>query len=159
MEELEVGVITAIAASAGCNVVGRSVFDDGIDLDLRHSLPNQELLSLRLQLKAVTGGWNAEKTQISAKVPVSRYDEYRLTNVSVHSIVVIMDVPSNMDDWLDCSGLNSEIRHKCYWVSLQGRGAFTGSGAIVTVNASSSSLFDDQALCEIMARIRAGGKP
>ena len=158
MEELELGVITAIAASAGCNI-GGFLFDDGIDVDLRHSLPGKEQVSLRLQLKAVTGGWNTSRTRISAKVALARFDLYRLPNVSVHTIVVIMDVPPNMDDWVDFSGENSEIRHKCYWVSLLGNDQFKGEGDKVTVSAESASLFDDQTLCEIVARIRAGRTP
>lgn len=156
MELFQLSVVQGVAAAAGCNV-GAPMIDNGFDLDLTHELPNEEDVMLRVQLKAVTAGWNADRTRISATMSRQRYDRMRRANPSLHSVVVIMDLPSEQAHWSWSHHPYTVARHCCYWVSLEG--AKERQGDTVTVSAAATNVFDDVALCQIMARIRAGGAP
>ncbi len=158
MEMFQSSIVDAIAAAAGCNV-GVPRIDNGIDVDITHELPHEEDATLRVQLKAVTSGWNTHRTAISAKLSRARYDRLRRSNPSRHSIVVIMDLPQNQADWIRTSAPYTLAKHGCYWVNLAGASAFTGAGDIVSVSAPATNVFDDLALCQIMAKIRNGGAP
>lgn len=157
MESFQVGVVQAIAAAAGCNV-SAPIIDNGIDVDIWHELPGDDDALLRVQLKAVTGGWNAARDLVSAQMSRKRFDQMRRAG-SYSSIVVVMDLPADPADWAWSHGSHTELRHDSYWVSLRGEAARPGESAKVSVSAPATNVFDDVALCQIMARIRAGGHP
>lgn len=156
MELFQCSLVQAIAAAAGCNV-SSPMIDNGIDLDLTHELPDEEDVMLRVQLKAVTGGWNADRTRISTTMTKQRYDRMRRSNPSLHSVVIIMDLPGDQAEWLWSKHPFTVAKHCCYWVSLEG--APQRPGDSVTVSAPAANIFDDAVLCQIMARLRAGGAP
>lgn len=158
MEMFQLSIVEATAAAAGCNVSVPKI-DNGIDIDIWHELPNDEEVPLRVQLKAVAAGWNKSRTAISAKLTRKRYDQLRLANPSKRRILVIMDLPASQADWIKHRSPYTIAKHGCYWVNLAGAHAFQGKGDVVTVSAPATNVFDDVALCHIMARIRAGGAP
>jgi len=172
MELFQCSVVRAVAATAGCNVSER-VFDDGIDLHIYHFLdgrkkvvdphekpaPGRDEITLQVQLKAVTNGWKADGTAIKARMSRKRYDEFRCPNPSVHSIVVIMDMPREQADWSRVTPPYTLMKHCLYWVNLGGSTDSPGHGKVVAVSAPATNVFDDVALCSMMARIRAGGRP
>ena len=77
--------------------------------------------------------------------------------VSVHKILVVMLVPRGQEQWLRVGHDRMELRHCCYWANLAGH-PVTGRHR-TTVRISTARIFDDRALCEIMARVGAGGRP
>lgn len=161
MEQFQTSIIRAIAATAGCNVSVPEI-DNGIDMQLTHSLQDEEDATLNLQLKAVSNGWNTSHTAITAKMTRKRFERMSRPNPSLNSIVVIMDLPANQEDWLEINQSSSPFthaRHCCYWVNLAGAAAPSGTGDIVTVTAPVTNIFDDQSLCVMMDKIRAGGAP
>lgn len=159
-EQLQVGLVEAIAAAAGCNVAKYNI-DDGIDMSLTHAcLEKQEICGpLHIQLKATSrkDRWDSERTRISVKLSHNRYDQLRIVNSSYPQIIVIMDVDPDIDNWYQVDNDLSVIRYRCYWVSIQGQGDVPG-GNDVTVSAPRSQVFDDAALCTIFGKIRAGEK-
>lgn len=158
MEMFQLSIVEATAAAAGCNVSAPRI-DNGIDIDIWHELPADEEVTLRVQLKAVAAGWNKGRTAISAKLSRKRYDYLRLANPSRKRILVVMDLPSSQADWIKHRSPYTLAKHACYWVNLAGAQAFQGKGDTVTVSAPSANVFDDVAICRMMARIRAGGAP
>lgn len=156
MEMFEFSVVQAFAAAAGCNVSEPRI-DNGIDLDIYHEMPNEDDATLRVQLKAVSSGWNASRSRISARLSRLRYDKMRRVGTQIPSLVIIMDLPADMSEWTWSKHPYTALRHCCYWVSLEGQPE--RAGAEVTVSAPATNVFDDEALCRIMARIRAGGRP
>jgi hypothetical protein len=157
MEQYQFGVIQAIASAAGCNV-SATFIDNGIDMDIWHELPGDDEVPLRVQLKAVTNGWNVSRTLVSASMSRKRFDQMRRGG-SLDSIVVVMDLPSAQEDWAWSQGTHTELRHDSYWLNLRGAAAQQGTSKTVTVSAPVSNVFDDVALCQMMARIRAGSHP
>lgn len=150
-EEIQRGAINAIAAAAGCNTMVPAV-DEGDDVILSYQAAgSEEMKMLGLQLKATSARdrWNAEHTEITALLSRQRYDKYRSTAVTFPKIIVIMDLPESIDDWVDISTDRMGLG-KNYWVSIAGFPERNNAGRIA-VRASVDNVFDDAALCGIMS--------
>ncbi|CAM5729304.1 hypothetical protein SBADM41S_12167 [Streptomyces badius] len=76
--------------------------------------------------------------------------------MTVHKILVVMIVPRSRDDWLHAGPGGLDLRHCCYWTNLAGHAATAGTAPL---RIPTSRIFDDRALCDIMARVGAGGRP
>lgn len=149
-EEIQRGAINAIAAAAGCNTMVPAI-DEGDDVILSYQAAgSEEMKMLGLQLKATSARnrWNAQHTEITAHLSRQRYDKYRSTNVTFPKIIVIMDLPESVDDWVDISPERMGVG-KNYWVSIAGFPEKNRTGQIA-VRASADNVFDDAALCGIM---------
>ncbi|TLP70685.1 DUF4365 domain-containing protein [Nesterenkonia sphaerica] len=157
MEAFQGGTISAIAASAGCKVNGWNI-DDGIDFTLVHNIAG-ERMPLDVQLKATTVGWNASKTALSVRMSRRRYDEMRNLGKGIPGILVTMDLPEDQAQWAQVTPPETILRHSLYWTPMRGAKSIPGSSETVTVSVPSSMVFDDHILCQIMARLRAGGFP
>ncbi len=72
-------------------------------------------------------------------------------------ILVVMLLPRQVDRWLEARPDALEVRHCCYWLNLAGH-PVTGRRR-TNVRVPVAKVFDDRALCEIMARVGAGGSP
>jgi hypothetical protein len=160
MEQFQIGYIGAIAAAAGCNIVGTPSIDEGIDLVLSHR-SDQHLRSgavyLEMQLKSTTQFAGQSTAHVSSNMRADRYAEFTSDDPSMNRIVVVMSVPADPASWLQATHQHLSLKHCCYWVNL--RGAPASTAARPTFNASKSNIFDDVALCGIMERIGQGGQP
>ncbi|AXI80684.1 DUF4365 domain-containing protein [Peterkaempfera bronchialis] len=160
METLQVGYLHAVAAAAGCSL-SQPFPDNGIDWHLSHGSAAHaadDEVTIKVQLKA---------TQQTAPCPAGPYFSFTLDNdhlrklarsrVAVHRILVVMLLPRSVDDWLLARPDRLELRHCCYWVNLAGH-PVTGKRR-TNVRIPTERVFDDRALCAIMARVGAGGSP
>ncbi len=154
------GYLHAVAAAAGCTL-SQPFPDNGIDWHVSHSAPGHT--------------WTTRSPSRSSSRPPTRYhpnppapafsftlDNAHLaklarTPVAVHKILVVMLVPRTQDDWLRAHHDRLDLRHCCYWTNLAGHPA-TGRHR-TTVRIPTTRIFDDRALCAIMARVGAGGRP
>jgi len=160
METLQVGYLHAVAAAAGCSLA-QPFPDNGIDWHLSHSSRAHTVddeVTIKVQLKSTY--------QVAPHPPGPTFaftlDNEHLAKlarspVSVHKILVVMLVPRTQSEWLRASHDRLELRHCCYWINLAGHAA-TGRHK-TTVRIPTARIFDDRALCEIMARVGAGGRP
>ncbi|MFE6934146.1 DUF4365 domain-containing protein [Streptomyces sp. NPDC057699] len=160
METLQVGYLHAVAAAAGCSL-SQPFPDNGIDWHVSHGAPGHTVddeVTIKVQLKCTY--------QIPPHPPGAAFsftlDNAHLvklarTPVSVHKILVVMLVPRSQDDWLRAGHEGLDLRHCCYWTNLAGH-PVTGRHR-TTVRIPTSRIFDDRALCDIMARVGAGGRP
>ncbi|MEU2254445.1 DUF4365 domain-containing protein [Nocardia xishanensis] len=159
MEAFQEAYVRAVAAAAGCVVVGRPEIDEGVDIILSHT-SNQHRAGkarLEIQMKATATALSADGSSISARIGRNRYDYFRTDDPAVSKIVVIMHIPRLQDDWLYLTDDALMLRHRSYWVSLHGYPATTTDS--VTVAAPCSNKFDDIALCEMMEKVGRGGRP
>ncbi|WP_028797321.1 DUF4365 domain-containing protein [Streptomyces purpureus] len=160
METLQVGYLHAVAAAAGCSLA-QPFPDNGIDWHVSHSAPGHTVddeVTIKVQLKCTY--------QIAPHPPGAAFS-FTLDNdhlvklarspVSVHKILVVMLVPRTRDEWLRAGHDRLDLRHCCYWINLAGH-PVTGRRR-TTVRIPTSRIFDDRALCEIMARVGVGGRP
>ncbi|MDX3077241.1 DUF4365 domain-containing protein [Streptomyces sp. MI02-7b] len=160
METLQVGYLHAVAAAAGCSLA-QPFPDNGIDWHISHSSRGHDIddeVTIKVQLKCTY--------QVAPRPPGPTF-AFTLENehlvklarspVSVHKILVVMLVPRTQEDWLRAGHDRLELRHCCYWTNLAGH-AVTGKRK-TTVRIPTARIFDDRALCEIMTRVGAGGRP
>nr|WP_169746803.1 DUF4365 domain-containing protein [Demequina gelatinilytica] len=148
--------MTAVAAAAGCNV-WTSSFDDGVDMLLEHKRPGQKECRIQLQLKATSSEKMITSTSVSAYMSEKRWDEFRDPDPYEPRIVVVMALPDDQGEWAFATHDAFELRHCAYWVNIAGEPAASSSRPIVT--APRANVFDDVAVCKMMAKIRAGGAP
>ncbi|MGV9250401.1 DUF4365 domain-containing protein [Streptomyces sp. NPDC003697] len=177
METLQVGYLHAVAAAAGCSL-SQPFPDNGIDWHVSHSAPGHTVddeVTIKVQLKCTY----QLAPDAPARLPVpgerpappsprlGRFFSFTLDNdhlaklartpVSVHRILVVMIVPRLQEQWLRAGHDRLDLRHCCYWINLAGH-PITGRHR-TTVRIPTSRIFDDRALCEIMARVGTGGRP
>lgn len=160
METLQVAYLHAVAAAAGCSL-SQPFPDNGIDWHVSHGsrthLVDDEV-TVKIQLKA---------TQQIAPAPTAPWFGFTLDNdhlrklardrVAVPKILVVMLLPRSVEQWLSARPDALELRHCCYWVNLAGH-PVTGRHR-TNVRVPTAKVFDDRALCDIMARVGAGGSP
>ncbi|MEU8758371.1 DUF4365 domain-containing protein [Streptomyces sp. NPDC048659] len=162
METLQVGYLHAVAAAAGCSL-SQPFPDNGIDWHVSHGAPGHTVddeVTIKVQLKCTyqlpprtPGGPPA----FSFTLDNEHLVKLARTPVAVHKILVVMLVPRDREDWLRAGHDRLDLRHCCYWINLAGH-PVTGRRR-TTVRVPTTRIFDDRALCEIMARVGVGGSP
>jgi hypothetical protein len=159
MEAYQASYVRAVAAAAGC-VIGNLEIDEGIDITLRHTSAvhtiQGNIARLEVQLKATTT-FNPHAQSLSVKMKGSRYNELVVAGPHVPAILVALAMPSDPADWTIASHESLAIHHCAYWVNLAGRSETTAEEK--TVQVSKAQIFNDVALCQMMARIGAGDAP
>ncbi|MFE5855278.1 DUF4365 domain-containing protein [Streptomyces sp. NPDC056500] len=163
METLQVAYLHAVAAAAGCSL-SQPFPDNGIDWHVSHGSPDHSVddeVTIKVQLKstyqlAPHPGF-AQRPDFPFTLNNDHLVKLARTPVSVHKILVVMLVPRTQDDWLRADHDRLDLRHCCYWTNLAGH-PVTGRHK-TTVRVPTSRIFDDRALCEIMTRVGAGGRP
>ncbi|MCQ8772151.1 DUF4365 domain-containing protein [Streptomyces telluris] len=182
METLQIGYLHAVAAAAGCSLA-QPFPDHGIDWHISHTAPGHAVddeVTIKVQLKCTYQLGPRPAVQPPPRAPAAEHpaapvvpaapaptfaftlDNDHLaklarTPVAVHKILVVMIVPRSRDDWLRAGHDSLHLRHCCYWTNLAGH-PVTGRRR-TTVRIPATRVFDDRALCEIMTRVGAGGRP
>ncbi|MCK5926962.1 MAG: DUF4365 domain-containing protein [Nocardioides sp.] len=162
MERLQAAYVRAVAASAGCNIVGEPEIDEGIDVMLSHNSVYHSAISdgtarLEIQLKATASPANICTNHIKASLSRERYDYFASANPSLHRIVIAMAMPKNQAHWTYSRPKGLSVHYQAYWVNLAGAPPATTDS--VSIKVPRTQPFDDIALCDMMERIGQGGKP
>ncbi|WP_042389962.1 DUF4365 domain-containing protein [Streptacidiphilus melanogenes] len=160
METMQVGYLHAVAAAAGCALA--SPFpDNGIDWHLSHGSPlhiEDDEVTIKVQLKCTYQiAPNPGGPSFGFTLDNEHLRKLAHPRVAVHKILVVMLVPREVDRWLLAQPDRLELRHCCYWVNLAGH-PVTGRRR-TNVRIPTQQVFDDRALCAIMARVGAGERP
>ncbi|MET9955944.1 DUF4365 domain-containing protein [Streptomyces sp. NPDC006339] len=163
METLQVGYLHAVAAAAGCSL-SQPFPDNGIDWHVSHSAPGHTIddeVTIKVQLKCTyqlpPRQVGSDAGEFSFTLDNEHLVKLARSPVAVHKILVVMLVPRDREDWLRAGHDRLDLRHCCYWINLAGH-PVTGRHR-TTVRISTARIFDDRALCEIMARVGVGGRP
>lgn len=160
METLQVGYLHAVAAAAGCSLA-QPFPDNGIDWHVSHSSRAHAVddeVTIKVQLKSTYQvAPHPQGPSFGFTLDNDHLAKLARTPASVHKILVVMLVPRTQEEWLRASHDRLELRHCCYWINLAGH-AVTGRRK-TTVRIPTARIFDDRALCEIMTRVGAGGRP
>lgn len=157
-ETFQRSYLEAIVAAAGC-ILFEAKVDDGIDAIIKHrSTKHQNDVDqwLQIQLKATGSGTPGPNGTVKAQFRKKRFELFATPTPTMHKIVVIMLQPPVVDDWMKASHENLKLMHCSYWVNIAGE---TTTANDPYVHAPRTNIFDDRALCDIMARIGQGGAP
>lgn len=116
-ERLSVGVVTLIAARAGCEIIEYKV--DRTSRDLTISPIAGAPVSIDVQLKSTVNLVHANNL-VKFDLDVKNYNDLRKTDVAVARILVVVDLHGDPARWVRMTS-NHTIFDKCaYWLSLYG---------------------------------------
>jgi hypothetical protein len=158
-EQFSRAYVKALAAVTGFAWSVPSVDDDSVDLILSKKGGNGTCLSPRLepQLKCTSDPAPTEP-EFSFSLKMKNYNELRLKRVMVPRILVVVFVPTELNDWLKHSETELAMRRCAYWFSLRGMPVSTNAIS-QTVRMQKSQTFNVDSLDQIMQRISEGGLP
>jgi hypothetical protein len=134
MESFNAAYVSSMAAHAGLKTAKTDIDDDSVDLMLVGSGFTGRIRNpqLHLQLKSTTAP-NIAGDMLKFPLKIKNYNDLRDSLVLSPQYLVVMVMPSPVDEWLvhgtDCMTLHN----CCYWLSLKGAGHTTNETS-VTVN-------------------------
>lgn len=151
-EEFSYGYIQLIASSSGFSVekAGRPRDNSGIDITIIAPGELEDIDSPRLdvQVKCTTV---AKETQsfIKYALKVKNYNKLIQRKSFVPQILIIVLVPSNIDNWLKISEQETLMKKCGYWISLRGQQP-TSNTKRVTVEIPRENLLTPETISNLM---------
>lgn len=148
--------IKAICATAGCGVESVGLDNDKIDYLVRSRVQGKVLNKpqVDVQAKCRMNGM-ASSDPISYSLDLETYDNLRDVKVCIPRILVLVQVPASIEEWVAQSENFLSLQHCAYWVSLKGMGPSTNATS-QTVHIPRKNLFGVQALQTMMTKIADG---
>jgi hypothetical protein len=160
-EQFSIAYVHALASKHGYNIGSRKVDDQSVDLELIGYEQGQAIVSpqLHLQLKCTESPTfiNQQKV-ISYQLEEKNYNDLRKKKQVPH-ILVLLHVPTTVDDWLDETPYHLLMRYCAYWVSLAGEPDLATGQKSKNVHIPTTNMFHGNALKDIMRRIADGELP
>lgn len=150
-EDFSFSYVWAIAASAGVVFEPARVDRNSVDarlraLDSTHTSAPQ----IEVQMKC-TSTPDRDDAHLKFPLPVKNYNDLR-ARVIVPRVLIVVVVPSQNVDWIRFDGEHSStLQHCAYWHSLRGLPS-TDNSSTVTVSIPRHSIFDRNALLEMINR-------
>ena len=151
---LHAACFTALAAAAGLNA-NELAQDQGVDFNVRayRNIGGQRIpvgLVVPIQLKATTR-WqrkNGKNGYISIDLKVEDYN--KLAQSTPPTILVVMLLPQEHDQWTDFTLQHTLIRHCCYWSII--KETVSKNQSSVRVHIPESNFLTPAALLDIANR-------
>lgn len=145
--------LLAAASVAGCSVSRPRPDDDSIDWTLSCKLPRRPKLDVQMKTTSTDAG-NGDAIRYPLKK--KNYNDLILTNFLAPRILVLVTLPTNMEDWLLLTAEQLVLRRCGYWVSLAGEPQ-RDNETLVTVAVPRRNLLTPEAVRQIMRTIDEGG--
>ena len=145
--------LQAVAAAAGFGVQpGTKPDDQSVDVSVSSKI--QGLVTnprLDVQLKA-TAVDSVAVTDFSFSLKQKNYDDLRDVKRAVPKILVVIQVPLDVDTWVNHQTGHMELLYRGWWMKLQGFPA-NDNEYTTTVTIPAAQVFTPSALRDIMNRI------
>jgi hypothetical protein len=154
MECLSRAYVQAVAAYAGFQVSKPDVDDDSIDGIIMSRIGKRP--RIEFQLKA-TSQDVLKVDHVAFPLPIKNYDDLRVETITARILIVLV-MPENEVEWLECSQDALSLRRCAYWHTLSGKPE-TSNSTTVTVHLPRSQMFTPDGLTAMMRRIQAGTMP
>jgi hypothetical protein len=147
-ERLSLGVVTLVAARAGCEVCEIKV--DRMSRDVRISPIAGAPVQIDAQLKSTVNLIDAGEV-LKFDLDVGNYNHLRATQVGNAQILIVVDLHEANESWLSASPDELVFRKCAYWVSLYDAPATTNQRRI-RIDIPKGQVFSHTALEHIMTR-------
>jgi Domain of unknown function (DUF4365) len=158
--QFSLAYVQAVSSVAGFFVqnADRGFDKDGIDMTVlkRGDMGQMTSTRLDLQVKSYTG--EAQGDPWLYDLDVKSYRELSAIDYQVPRVLVVVRVPSNVQDWTAHSEEQLVLRRCGYWHSLRGA-APTSNTATTRIPISRAHLFDAAGLTSLMQRVAEGIGP
>ena len=155
MEQFSLAYIRAVAAQAGYRIgVAEPDWDsmDGVLISDTGRRPRIEF-----QAKATGRDIFTRDGNLSFPLDVGNYNNLRVPTPIIPRILIVVLVPSDIDDWLSQSESELCLRRCAYWTSLEGYQAVPNSST-VNITIPANRIFNREQL-DSMMESADGGEP
>jgi hypothetical protein len=126
-ERLSVGVVTLIAARAGCEVCEYKV--DRTSRDLTITPVAGAPVSIDVQLKSTVNLVHTGQT-VKFDLDIKNYNDLRQTQVGTARILIVVDLHTTKNRWLRSTERHLVFDRCAYWLSLYGAPATTNKKTV-----------------------------
>ena len=155
-EQFSIAYVRAVIAAAGYNVYKMEVDEDSVDLGIAATasldLPLRPRLDLQLKCTAAEGVLDDEFIHFPLKV--KNYGDLSNIGLVPQALVVVL-VPTEVEDWLTQTEEQLVLRRCAYWLSLLGHSPVNNTES-VTVRIPRAQQFTPLAVQDMMRRINDG---
>ena len=151
-EALSCVYVRAIVARAGYTTSTPSPDRDGVDLQIQAGGAMRPALDL--QLKATVNLERRGDSHVRYRLKRRNYDLLRI-ETQTPRLLVVLDLPNDSELWMTVTTDELVLRHRAYWLSLQGREETTNEVSI-TVKIPKGNLFNVEGLRCLMEQSRGG---
>ena len=151
-EALSCVYVRAIAARAGYTTSKLSLDRDGVDLQIQAG--GEMRPALDLQLKATVNLERRDDGHVHFPLKRRNYDLLRM-ETQTPRLLVVLDLPKDEARWMTVTEDELVLRHRAYWLNLQGREE-TENKASITVAIPKGNLFYVESLRCLMEQSRGG---
>ncbi len=125
--ELSYAYLHAVAAKAGMSCKQGDRHDDGAGVDAEinyRGLTSHEYLrhiQLNIQLKATIKDGGSYTDHMSYFMQgVKRFEKLRVNDSEIYKILVVLFLPTDSSEWLNCSPDELILKKAAYWTCLYG---------------------------------------
>lgn len=149
-ERLSVGVVTLVAARAGCEVNETKVDRVSKDVTITPIAGDGAGVSIDAQLKATVNLIDAGE-HYKFDLDVKKYNDLRKKDVGNARILVVLKLHDSADNWLKISPNDIVLNHCAYWLSLYAAPP-TQNGTKIRVSIPKVQVFSPDGLTDIISR-------
>ena len=151
-ELISIAYAHAVASRAGYVTAVYEKDNDGIDMRIQAGGLMRP--GIELQLKATINLNAASDGSYRFELPVRNYDLLRIPTQTPR-LLVVLDLPTDREQWMTITDDSLIIRHRAYWVNLFGYEE-TSNTRSITVQIPPQNVFDVQSLRNLMELSRQG---
>jgi hypothetical protein len=150
----------AVASVAGFFVqnAGRGFDKDGVDMTVLERGTRRATTSTRLDLQVKSYTGEAQGDPWAYDLGVKAYRDLIPIDYQVPRVLVVVRVPSDVQEWMTHSEDQLVLRRCGYWLSLRGA-APTLNTSTIRVQISRANLFDAAGLTILMKEVAEGAAP
>ena len=145
-EALSCIYVRAVAARAGYTTSAPSPDRDSVDLQIQAGGTMRPALDL--QLKATVNLERQDDAHVRFPLKRRNYDQLRM-ETQVPRLLVVLDLPKDENLWMTITADELVLRHRAYWLNLQGREE-TSNKVSITVAIPEGNLFHVESLRRLM---------
>jgi len=155
--QFSIAYVQAVASVAGffVQITGRGFDKDGIDMTVLERGIRWATTSTRLDLQVKSYTGEAQGAPWPYDLDVKTYRDLIPTNYQVPRVLVVVRVPSEVQDWMTHNEDQLVLRRCGYWLSLRGA-APTANTSTARVQISRANLLDAAGLTALMKEVAEG---
>lgn len=128
--EMSYAYLAALAARAGYSLQrGPDPDVDSVDATIRSGSPNRDAIDLQLKATAVP---DEKSDGLHFRLKRKNYNDMAMTR-GVPLLLVVLELPSDESEWLDCTPERLILRKCGWWLSLAGRDSLDAESRTVVI--------------------------
>lgn len=121
-ERISLGVLTAIAGRAGCEVSEVKVDRNGVDATIKPISGEPVPLDVQLKSSAILKRTSSE---LIYDLPIGNYESLRKTVTGTPRILLVLDLHQEQDHWWRFGTDEMSIKKQMFWYDLRGAPAIS----------------------------------